>query len=45
MAPMETRPETAKTKNSALQFGDSARATAATKTPTISSGTPRQPPE
>src|SRR5215475_9509248 len=43
MAPIETRPETAKKKNKALQL-DSAKAKTGSTTPTTSSGTPRQPP-
>jgi hypothetical protein len=43
IAPIETRPDTAKTKNTAAQLV-SAKASAAMKIPTISSGRPRQPP-
>src|SRR5471032_3396652 len=43
MAPIETRPDTAKKKNSALQLA-SAKAMVGSSTPTTSSGPPRQPP-
>ena len=43
IAPMETNPATAKTKNGALQ-ACSVKAKIGSRTPAISSGPPRQPP-